>query len=262
MSTFIQILAPHMRFVPAHKQLDEATTDLSPAKWPIEQVLISNEKGCEVYLCHYRIRVILSPTIQATCCLTLAQTNFFPIPPTPGSAFGQCPTTHPLRPLPIFPATPGPTTPRGPDTPPRGRFTDATSRVQPNLGNIMRFTLPTSPLKIVELSGGLVTGLETYLKAGYAVALSAWADTNPDAHAVVPHCLSRVRSHYPQILPMERGHTWLGLPSTHGRPHYLPRCLQECHPRVGVCCPFQCWHNTSQRLTKGEFPQNRVPYIG
>jgi hypothetical protein len=65
MSTPIRILAGHMRFIPAHRQANEATPVLSPAKWPVEFVLIANEKGRETFICHDRIHQILSPAIQA-----------------------------------------------------------------------------------------------------------------------------------------------------------------------------------------------------
>ena len=42
MWTLIWIPAGHMRFVPAHKQSNEATLVLFPAKWPVELVLIAN----------------------------------------------------------------------------------------------------------------------------------------------------------------------------------------------------------------------------
>ena len=45
MSTLIRIPAGHMRFVTAHKQSDEANPVLSPAKWPVDLVLIANDKG-------------------------------------------------------------------------------------------------------------------------------------------------------------------------------------------------------------------------
>ena len=44
MSTLIRIPAGHMRFIPAHKQTDEANPILSPAKWPVELVLVANER--------------------------------------------------------------------------------------------------------------------------------------------------------------------------------------------------------------------------
>ena len=55
MSTLIQIPAGHIGFVPAHKQSEEAPPVLSPAKWPVEFVLIANAKGRETFLCHDRI---------------------------------------------------------------------------------------------------------------------------------------------------------------------------------------------------------------
>ncbi len=54
MSTLIRIPAGHMRFVPAHKQSDEATLVLSPAKWPVEFVLVTNDKGRETFVYHDR----------------------------------------------------------------------------------------------------------------------------------------------------------------------------------------------------------------
>jgi hypothetical protein len=63
MSTLIRIPAGHMRFVPAHKQTDEVTPILSPAKWPVEFVLIANSRGRESFLDHERIHRILCPAI-------------------------------------------------------------------------------------------------------------------------------------------------------------------------------------------------------
>ena len=55
MSTLIRILAGHMRFVPAHKQSNEAITVLSHSNWPMEFVLIANAKGRETFIYHDRI---------------------------------------------------------------------------------------------------------------------------------------------------------------------------------------------------------------
>jgi hypothetical protein len=43
--------------------MEEATYDLSPAKWPAEFVLISNEKGRKAILNHERIHAILASAI-------------------------------------------------------------------------------------------------------------------------------------------------------------------------------------------------------
>ena len=116
MATLIRIPAGHMRFVPAHKQSDVANPRLSPAKWPVELVLIANEKGRETFICHDRIHRILSPTIQATCLLTTAQTLFLSISPLVGWLGGRLtPTRRKL--LPTSPATPARSSPLGPATP-------------------------------------------------------------------------------------------------------------------------------------------------
>jgi len=39
-----------MRFVPTHRQLDDTTATLPPAKWLVEMALISNEADKEQYL--------------------------------------------------------------------------------------------------------------------------------------------------------------------------------------------------------------------
>jgi hypothetical protein len=70
MFTLIRIPTGHMRFVPAHKQADDASMELTPAKWPVELVLIANDLGRDAYLENNRVRTILVPAIQATCRLT------------------------------------------------------------------------------------------------------------------------------------------------------------------------------------------------
>ena len=63
MSTLISIPAGHMRFVPAHKQADDAYMELTPSKWPVELVLIANDMGREAYLSNNMIQMILAPAI-------------------------------------------------------------------------------------------------------------------------------------------------------------------------------------------------------
>ena len=63
MSTLIQIPRGHMRFVPAHKQTYDASSELKPAKWLVELVLIANAMGREAYLNIDKIHTILSPAI-------------------------------------------------------------------------------------------------------------------------------------------------------------------------------------------------------
>ncbi len=77
MPTLIRIPTGHMRFVPALRQADDTTSDISPAKWPVEFVLISNEMGREAYLYLSRIRKVLATALQDICRMTPAQTIFF-----------------------------------------------------------------------------------------------------------------------------------------------------------------------------------------
>ena len=111
MSTLIRIPAGHMRFVPSHKQTDEDTPTLTPAKWPVEFVLIANSMGREAFLSHERIHRVLCPAIRATCALSHEQTKFFPNPPHSGNTFKGYLTRTPRRSLPVQPATPPRTIP-------------------------------------------------------------------------------------------------------------------------------------------------------
>ena len=103
-----------MRFVPAHKQTDEVTPILSPAKWPVEFVLIANSKGRESFLNHERIHRILGPAIRDACVLTQDQTRFFPSPPPSRGNFGGHLAPPPRRSLPFQPATPARDLPHNP----------------------------------------------------------------------------------------------------------------------------------------------------
>ena len=80
MSTLLRIPTGHMRFIPAHKQADDESMELTPAKWPVELVLIANDLGREAYLDNNRIQTILAPAIQARCRLSPEETVFFPPP--------------------------------------------------------------------------------------------------------------------------------------------------------------------------------------
>jgi hypothetical protein len=133
MSNLIQIPAGHVRFVPPHKQSDEATHVLSPAKWPAEFVLISNSKGRETFLSHGRITRILCPAIQATCNLTQEQTRLFPTPTLDRGQFIGRLTPPPRRSLPTQPATPTQSPTRVPATPRMDNHPD-TSPPPPPLG--------------------------------------------------------------------------------------------------------------------------------
>lgn len=64
-NTSIRICNPsrHMHFVPTHRQSDYMAANLSPARWPVEFVLILNVVGWETYLHQSKIHGILAPAI-------------------------------------------------------------------------------------------------------------------------------------------------------------------------------------------------------
>ncbi len=68
--------------------------------------------------------------------------------------------------------------------------------------------MPDRPIHLVELCGGIATGLEALLKAGHAVASYAWADVDPDAHAATIHRLARLHARHPLLLPPEATTGW------------------------------------------------------
>ena len=81
--------------------------------------------------------------------------------------------------------------------------------------------LPREPLRIVELHGGLATGLKALLRVGYAIHSYVWVDIDPDAHMVV------ASPHYTPETPISKpsptgGNYGLGFPTPYGRPHHLP----------------------------------------
>ena len=123
MTTLIKIPVGHVRFVPAHKQADEATAVLSPAKWPVKFVLIANHKGCETFMDTNTIHTILAPAMQAICYLPPETTNFFPSHSFPYSNKAARAGNIRLHPLPASPATPAIEAPQVPSTPPQGYAT-------------------------------------------------------------------------------------------------------------------------------------------
>jgi hypothetical protein len=105
-STLIRIPTGCMRFVPAHKKADDSSMELTPAKWPVDLVLIANEEGrAAAFLDTDMIHVILALAIKATCRLNPEETIFFLPPLSLRHTTSFRTTTHPTRPLPTNPAT-------------------------------------------------------------------------------------------------------------------------------------------------------------
>jgi hypothetical protein len=142
MANLILIPAGHMRFVPAHRQTDDMTATLSPTKWPMEIVLISNAVGRERYLDQSWIHGILAPTIQAVCHMTTTQAKFFPLPDTTSTGAFPRPGRHPMHPIPRCPATLPTIGTLTPNTPPWGHYAGTLSNYVPNLGHVRSHRVP------------------------------------------------------------------------------------------------------------------------
>jgi len=103
---------------------------------------------------------------------------------------------HPTCPIPRCPARITTTGPPSSTTPPKGHYSRDSSDYVPNLGHIRFLRLSRIPLRIVELCGGLATGLEALLIHGYEISSYAWVDTEPDAHTAASHRISSHRRPY------------------------------------------------------------------
>jgi hypothetical protein len=206
-STLIRIPTGHMRFVPTHRQSDESTATHPPAKWLVEMVLISNEAGREQYLDQTKIHRILAPTILDVCRMTPAiMTKFLPRTNTNSQGAQPLQGRHPTRPIPRCPAKNTTTGPPTRITAPKRQLPGASSSYVPNLRETRPHRFPHVPLRVVELCGGLATGLEALLQAGYAIISYAWVDTDPDAHTAASQRVAYLRHKFPHLLPPEAVH--------------------------------------------------------
>jgi hypothetical protein len=169
----------------------------------VELVLISNEAGRERFLDQSRIHRILAPTIQVVCHVTPAQTTFFPSKIFTSTGALPQQGRHPACPIPMCPAIMPTIGAWTPNTPSRGQYSGPPSNHIPNLGQIRSHRLPRKPLQTVELCGGLATGLEAILIAGYAICSDVWVDIDPDAHMVVSNRITHLRLQISNLLPPE-----------------------------------------------------------
>ena len=169
MFTLIRIPAGHMRFVPAHRKSDDMTAILSSAKWLVEFVFISNATSREKYLDRSWIHGILALAIQDVCHMTMAHTKLFPLTDTTSTGALTHLGHHLTSSIPKCRASLPTTRLLAQITPPMGHNTSSISNYVPNLGQVRSHHLPRDPLRIVELSGGLATGLAALLRSRYAI---------------------------------------------------------------------------------------------
>ena len=79
------------------------------------------------------------------------------------------------------------------DHPTEGHYAGTYSSYVPNLGQIRSHRLYRAPLRVVELCGGLATGLEALLGAGYAIGSYVWVGIDPNAHTTASHRIAHLR---------------------------------------------------------------------
>jgi hypothetical protein len=198
-----------MHFVPAHRQFDDTTAILPPAKWLVELVLIFNEAGREKYLDKSKIQGILALATQGVCHMTPALTKFFTRTNITSTWALPKQRRHPMRLIHVSPANITTTRLTVPTIPPRRHYPESSSGYVPNLGKIRSHRLPRIPLRIVELCGGLATGLEALLKACYAISSYAWVDKDPDAHTAASRRIAYLRLQFSHLLPLEVIQKWV-----------------------------------------------------
>ena len=119
-----------------------------------------------------------------------------------------------LRPVPISspPQAPGTslgtTTTTLPPTGPPHYDTSSSWPSEPSLVDLPTCPLRNTPVSLVEICGGIATGLEALLRAGHSIRSYAWADINPDAYLATKHRLLLLRSRYPRQLPAAAIQGW------------------------------------------------------
>jgi hypothetical protein len=169
----------------------------------VELITIANEEGRQAYLHHDRLQNILIPGLQQAYQDTNQTITFFPTNTLPQqNATALVLPTPPTRPL---PRNRPPATTTTPITVPHNTNSPTTitntNKVdtphlpvretpwppEPSLQQLGQHTLPHAPLTILELYGGMATGLEALLKAGHHIKTYTWADKDPDAYTSLQH---------------------------------------------------------------------------
>ena len=215
METLLRLEKGQLKFVPHDKQLDTALLlcELSPAGWPVELVIIANEAGRDTFLDGHRLQQVLAPALREVC-----QVPDLHIPLFPRAGLVSRGTLPPpswvdtLRPVPIS------SPPRAPDTPGTTATRPPTVSHQvesytywprdPSLVDTPICPLRNTPVSLVEICGGIATGLEALLRAGHSIRSYAWADINPDAYLATKRRLHLLHSRYPRQLPATAIQGW------------------------------------------------------
>jgi len=154
-----------------------------------------------------RINQVLAHALRNACHMTIDKLKFFANTREEEGRPYTSPTERPKRPFPVCPTATSLCTP--PKNMPRSSRPPPKDTPSPHaLANIPRHILPQRPIHLVELCGGMTTGLEAILKARHTVASYTWVDIDPDAHTATTHKLARLHNQHPLLLPREAMEGW------------------------------------------------------
>ena len=198
----------HLKLVPPEESLELPNPKLQPTDWPLDMVIVANAEGRSKWLSATALQEALVPAVRAVCQVPDQHLELFPPdartrPTRPPRLY-----SHPVHPLPTPPL------PSWGSQPSLGLCRTGLPPLelwsgQPDLRQVGKYTSPTDrPLHIVEICGGLATGLHAALRAGHAVASYSRADINPDALVAVRARLRRLHLKYPNQLPLSALTGW------------------------------------------------------
>ena len=205
------IEAHHMKFVPADSDItspEEHST--GSAAWAVDLILVSNPQGYNTIPWNL-VQKELPTTLRQCAQSPDMHVNFFPHPgnlrclPPPRDRTSTARVLGSPPPPPVKAAaspTPAPLDPPPQDYSPSWP-------AQPVLPQLQKFNITKdTPLTVIELCGGIGTGLEAVLKAGYSVGSYTWADINPDGHTVLSHTIPKLQQEYGSRFPASATEGW------------------------------------------------------
>ena len=199
------------KFIPANKEMSQPQPlDSGAAKWAIDIILVSNEKGYQS-INWPEVQLELPKILRALANSPDLHVNFFPHP-----ASLPCLTRAPhqpahcknknkrsnIRPRAMSTPTPAPLDPPV-------VIESHTWPQQPDLSKLPHFSIHKStPLTVIELCGGIGTGLEALLRAGHTIGSYTWADINPDGHTVMQDTITKLQQEYGDRFPASASEGW------------------------------------------------------
>ena len=208
------IEARHLKYVTADKEMAAPPDpNQTSAHWAADIILVSNKAGYQA-IDWNRVKKELPAVLRQTANSPDFYVNWFPHPADLVCLKSTKPTitqentephTKPTHTHPVQAAD----SPTPPPLDPAPFIDHPTWPAYPNLQNIPAFNInKQTPLTVIELCGGIGTGLEALLKAGYHVGSYTWADINPDGHTVLQHTIPNLHKQFKSQFPLTASQGW------------------------------------------------------